>query len=140
MSINEKDAVAKCLRLEADRLRERALLIMEKQPLGAHALMKACRVFGDASCEIHSVGRPPQGEGRAMSEITQKRVRSIVGCELTTGEREVLYLVPVCKRCGHAICPCCGDWCDACFDRDFDNDDIRNAEGPDFHPECAETS
>ena len=24
----------------------------------------------------------------------------------------VLPPAPRCRRCGHTVCPCCGDWCD----------------------------
>lgn len=47
-----------------------------------------------------------------------ERRRAIVGDEANSGNRELLFLVSVCKRCSHEICPCCGNWCDGCFDEE----------------------
>ena len=57
---------------------------------------------------------------------------------VSIGDVTEIYRVRVCKRCGHAACPCCnGSWCDACFDRS-DNPEYRASPDDDFNAQCAD--
>jgi hypothetical protein len=42
-----------------------------------------------------------------------------------------------CTRCGHFECPCCGDWCDQCFDLPDSDRELDPEAGP-HHPVCAD--
>jgi hypothetical protein len=35
-----------------------------------------------------------------------------------------LYLLPVCRRCGHSVCPCCLVWCDRLVSGEESDDEM----------------
>jgi hypothetical protein len=42
-----------------------------------------------------------------------------------------------CERCGHPPCPCCRDWCDACFAGDEFGELVHPVQGGAPSPECS---
>lgn len=52
-------------------------------------------------------------------------VHNCTKCKYTIMENEWKRVKPKCKKCGHEICPHCGDWCDVVL---YSKNDIGNHE------------
>ena len=52
-------------------------------------------------------------------------VHECTHCNYTIMESEWNRITPKCKKCGHEICPHCGDWCDVIL---YSKNDIGNHE------------